>query len=231
MKFPKSLLFLISILLISCTQNGSFRSVSAKDFSNRIKATENAQLLDVRTPEEFGKEHIENAQNVNWDSADFIKKVATYDKSKPIFVYCLSGGRSFDAASKLHELGFKDVYDLEGGLMYWKSFDLPTVASKTDSGMSLDDFNTLLNTDKKVLINFHAEWCEPCKKLEPIILKIEKEMGDKAVIVRIDADHNKTLLQTLKVTQIPTILIYKNKVVIKKIIGPTSEENLKEQLQ
>jgi thioredoxin len=232
MKFSKILFLIISVILISCDQGGSFRSVSAKDFAQKIKTTENPQILDVRTPDEFESEHLENAQNVNWNSANFTSKVASYNKSKPIFVYCLSGGRSIEAATKLHELGFKNVFDLEGGIMYWKNQGLPTAAkAPAKVGMSMSDFDELLHTDKKVLVDFYAEWCEPCKKLEPVISNLKKEMGDKAVIIRIDVDKNKTLAETLKITQIPTILIYENKAVIKKVIGPTTEEDLKEQLQ
>jgi thioredoxin-like negative regulator of GroEL len=67
--------------------------------------------------------------------------------------------------------------------------------------------------------------------MEPFILKMQKEMADKVVIVRIDVDKNKSLAETMKITSLPTILIYENKAVQKKIIGLTSEQNLKEQLQ
>ena len=100
-----------------------------------------------------------------------------------------------------------------------------------ETGMTMNDFNDLLNTDKKVLVDFYAEWCGPCKQMEPYILKMQKEMADKVVIVRIDVDKNKTLAETMNITSLPTILIYENKAVQKKIIGLTSEQNLKDQLQ
>lgn len=56
-------------------------------------------------------------------------------------------------------------------------------------------------------------------------------MADKVVIIRIDVDKNKTLAEKMKISSLPTILIYENKAVQKKIIGLTTEENLKKQLQ
>lgn len=232
MKFPKILLLVVSILLFSCNDQKakSFESIAPKEFSDKIKITEKPQILDVRTPEEFGSEHIDNAVNVNWNSDDFATKIESYDKSKPVFVYCLSGGRSKKAAAKLQELGFTTIYELDGGIMNWNKEGLsknPTA----ETGMTMNDFNDLLNTDKKVLVDFYAEWCGPCKQMEPYILKMQKEMADKVVVVRIDVDKNKTLAETMKITSLPTILIYENKAVQKKIIGLTSEQNLKEQLQ
>jgi thioredoxin len=232
MKFSKILLLIVSILLFSCNdqKTNSFESIAPKEFADKIKTTENPQILDVRTPEEFESEHIDNAVNVNWNSDDFAAKAESYDKSKPVFVYCLSGGRSKKAATKLQELGFKTIYELDGGIMNWNKEGLSKTSS-TEVGMTMSDFNDLLNTDKKVLVDFYAEWCEPCKQMEPSILRMQKEMADKVVIIRIDVDKNKTLAETMKITSLPTILIYENKAVQKKLIGLTSEQNLKEQLQ
>lgn len=65
-----------------------------EDFAQKINSTSQPQILDVRTPKEFSDQHLDNAVNINWNSDDFDKKVAGLDKSKPVFVYCLSGGRS-----------------------------------------------------------------------------------------------------------------------------------------
>lgn len=232
MKFPKILLAITAVVLISCNEkkSSSFESIAPKEFAEKIKTTENPQILDVRTPDEFESEHIDNAKNVNWNSEDFAAQAASYDKTKPVFVYCLSGGRSKKAAKKLNELGFTNVYELEGGILNWneEGFSKP---STTQVGMTMNDFDSLVNTDKKVLVDFYAEWCGPCKQMEPFILKMQKEMADKVVIVRIDVDKNKTLAESMKITQLPTILIYEKKAVSKKIIGATTEENLKQQLQ
>ncbi len=232
MKFPKILLLIVSILLFSCNDQKAkpFESIAPKEFADKIKTTENPQILDVRTPDEFASEHIDNAVNVNWNSDDFAAKTESYDKSKPVFVYCLSGGRSKKAAAKLQEIGFTTVYELEGGFLKWseEGFSNP---SSAQIGMTMNDFNDLLNSDKKVLVDFYAEWCGPCKQMEPFLLKMQNEMADKVVIVRIDVDKNKTLAETLNISQLPSLFLYENKAIQKKLIGYISEEDLKKQLQ
>jgi thioredoxin len=232
MKFSPALFMFAFVIFTSCNgqTSGNFEEIAPKEFSEKIKTTENPQVLDVRTPDEFTSEHIDNAINVNWNSADFAAKAETYDKSKPVFVYCLSGGRSKKAAAKLSELGFTKVYELEGGILKWKA-DGMMKKSTEQIGMTQDDFNKLLHTDKKVLVDFYAEWCAPCKQMEPYLLKMQKEMADKVTIIRIDVDKNKTLATQMKIDQLPIVVLYQNHEVKWKNLGYISEENLKKQLQ
>jgi len=199
-------------------------------FAEKIKTVPNAQLLDVRTPEEFTKEHIDNADNVNWNSADFVSQVAKYDKTKPVFVYCLSGGRSKQAAGKLEELGFTKIYELEGGIVKWNANGLAKASTKVE-GMSLKEYNTLLVSDKKILIDVYAKWCAPCKKMDPYLTKMKTDLADKLTIIRIDADANKNLLKELKIEELPTLILYDKSVIKWTHSGFISEEDLKKQLQ
>src|SRR5690606_614856 len=110
-------------------------------------------------------QHLDNAVNINWNDNDFDKKAAELNKSKPVFVYCLSGGRSSKAASKLTELGFKEVYEMEGGIVKWNASGLAKKSNET-IGMSLAEYEKLLISDKKILVNFYADWCAPCVKMK-----------------------------------------------------------------
>jgi rhodanese-related sulfurtransferase len=84
-----------------------------------------SQIVDVRTAEEFAGGHIANAVNMDVTSDDFDSKIQSLDTEKPVMVYCKSGGRSAKAASILKEKGFKNVYDLDGGILGWEDAKKP----------------------------------------------------------------------------------------------------------
>ncbi len=122
-------LFIIGLIFTSCLGQNTdkFKSIEAKEFSTLINKEQNVQLVDVRSPAEYADSHIEKAININWNGDDFESEVQKLDKTKPIYVYCQSGGRSKKAASKLHELGFKIILELDGGISEWKTNKMPTI--------------------------------------------------------------------------------------------------------
>lgn len=230
MKLYKIMPFLLCLLFMSC--NGQSKkevnNIKPEEFAQKIKSTSQPQILDVRSPKEFSDQHLENAVNINWNGDDFDKKVAELDKSKPVFVYCLSGGRSSKAAGKLADLGFKEVYEMDGGIVKWNASGLAKKSNET-IGMSLADYKKLLVSDKKVLINFYADWCAPCVKMKPFMIKLQKDLKN-VTIIRLDADANKTLLTELKIEELPTLLLYENKEVKWKHSGFINEEDLTKKL-
>ncbi|MCB0564349.1 MAG: rhodanese-like domain-containing protein [Phaeodactylibacter sp.] len=133
------LLFLSSAFLASCQQagtgNASSEAIAAKAdvvAVNKVLPLEayktkmselgaNRQLIDVRTPEEYSQGHIDGAVNINFYDDDFAQQLEQkLQKEKPVMLYCRSGSRSAQSAEQLKALGFKEVYDLEGGFMAWK---------------------------------------------------------------------------------------------------------------
>ncbi len=231
MKFRMIIITIIAFAMTSCKGQPAknIETIDAVAFSKAIQATKNAQILDVRTPEEFVTNHIENALNINWLSSDFASNTINLDKTKPIFIYCKIGGRSQQAAEKLLQLGFTKIIQLEGGFLKWEAAGLSKPTSER-VGITQKDFNDLLKSDKQVLIDFYAEWCAPCKKMTPYLLKMEKEMADQLVVVRLDADKNKSLLLEMKISELPTLLLYENKQIKWKHSGYISEADLKKQL-
>lgn len=99
--------------------------LGVESFNRKMQETSGKQVLDVRTPEEFQSGHIKGAVNINFYDEDFKQQLNKLDKGKPVFVYCRSGKRSGKTAAMLNELGFKAVYDLEGGITAWKEAGLP----------------------------------------------------------------------------------------------------------
>jgi thioredoxin len=232
MSYFKIIVVALNLTLFSCQgqESGKIEKLDAKVFNAKIENGSKIQLLDVRTPEEYSKQHIGNATNVNYNGTDFEQQIAAFDKSKPVYVYCLSGGRSSQAAAKLAEMGYTKIYELEGGIMKWNAAGLAKASLET-IGMTQDGFNKLLISDKKILIDFYAEWCAPCKKMAPYLDKMSKEMADQVTIIRIDADKNKTLVDQLKIDGLPTLLLYENKELTWKSVGFISEDDLNKKLK
>ena len=209
MKNLKHLIVIVIVFFsVSCSNSQSYKSTDAAEFKALITKTDDAQILDVRTPGEFANGKIADAKNVDWNGDNFDTQVANLDKSKPVFVYCLSGGRSRKAANHLVELGFTNVIELNGGYLAWEKANPKAIT--TWSGMTQEDYNKLLVSDKTVVIDFYAEWCGPCKKMAPYLDKISKEMADKVIIHRIDADKNKSLFNALGYQGLPVVIVIKN---------------------
>lgn len=224
-------LLLLSFLFFSCQGQTAktVKTVDVKTFAEKLNATQNPQLLDVRTPEEFSGEHIDNAVNINWNSDDFVSKASQYDKSKPVFVYCKVGGRSAQAAIKLVELGFTEVYNLDGGFMKWNASGK---AQKTEKiiGICDQEYNELIKSNKRVMVDFNAKWCAPCLKMKPYIIKLQTELKDQIKIVQLDADENKTIVNQLKLDGLPVIIVYEGGKEVWRNLGYITEEELRKHL-
>jgi len=95
--------------------------LSTEEFAERIGAVGDIQLIDVRTPEEVAEGTIAGAINFDFRADGFEQKLVVLDKTKPVYVFCRSGGRSADASSIMKELGFSEIYDLGGGMIEWKA--------------------------------------------------------------------------------------------------------------
>jgi len=88
-------------------------------FNALMTELQDEQLIDVRTPDEYNAGAIGNATNINFFDADFKQQIEKLDKTKPVMIYCQSGGRSGKALKQLNEMGFKAVYELKTGYGGW----------------------------------------------------------------------------------------------------------------
>jgi thioredoxin 1 len=75
------------------------------------------------------------------------------------------------------------------------------------------NFNTIINSETPVLIDFFAEWCGPCKMQSPILKEIASEMGDFVKIIKIDVDINTDIAAHYQVMSVPTLMIFKKGVI------------------
>ena len=126
MKFllPRIMIVLfVSVTFVACGQKKETKDKAAESGEASIvlispealsKANNGIQLIDVRKPEEFSSGHIENAVNMNFYDSDFESQLKSLDKTKEVYIYCRSGGRSGKTAKMMEEMGFEKIYDLEG---------------------------------------------------------------------------------------------------------------------
>ncbi|MFT6211569.1 MAG: rhodanese-related sulfurtransferase [Bacteroidia bacterium] len=125
------ILSFLGLFMVSCStgQQKVAEGTIAEDLSVEefAKYIDGAQLLDVRTPDEWSEGIIEGATMANIHEDDFDANLAKLDKEKPVAVYCRSGGRSGKAMAKMNQLGFKEVYSLKGGIGAWREADNLTV--------------------------------------------------------------------------------------------------------
>ena len=74
----------------------------------------------------------------------------------------------------------------------------------------MSKFNDIINGERPVLLDFSADWCQPCKMMTPILKKVSDELGDKIRILKIDVDKNQSIAQKWQIQSVPTIMIFKN---------------------
>jgi len=206
----KIFLALISIVAFQVTF-GQSKVLSAEDFYKKITDKTEKILVDVRTPAEYAGGHVAGAVNIDWTDSGFAKKAALLPRDKPVYVYCLSGGRSAKAADFFVKQDFKNVYEMNGGMMKWRVAKLPEEkpSGKTDA-LTKADFDKKINSGKLVLVDFYADWCAPCKKMEPYLKEIATEQAAAVDVFRVDADKNTNLARELAVEALPVLHIYKN---------------------
>ncbi|UKB85139.1 thioredoxin [Chryseobacterium sp. MEBOG06] len=90
--------------------------------------------------------------------------------------------------------------------------------------------DTVLKSDKPVLVDFWAVWCGPCRTLGPIIEEVASDFEGRAVVGKVDVDNNQEISMQYGIRNIPTVLIFKNGEVVDKLVGVTPKEVIAEKL-
>ena len=119
-------LVLISVASMVTFSGGEKVQLLGNEFIEKYNTTENAVMLDVRTPAEFASGHIAPALNLDYENKNFIEEVKKLDPNKTYFVYCRSGNRSGKAIAIMKAQGIKNIYDLKGGIVSNKGINLVT---------------------------------------------------------------------------------------------------------
>lgn len=104
--------------------SGAVTLVSPADAQTLVESGE-VQVIDVRTPEEYAEGHIDGATLIDFYEPDFADRIAELDPDGEYVVYCRSGNRSSQATALMAEQGFRDVNDVDGGIVAWEAAGLP----------------------------------------------------------------------------------------------------------
>jgi thioredoxin 1 len=89
-----------------------------------------------------------------------------------------------------------------------------------------ETFADIIKGEKPVLVDFHAEWCGPCKTMKPILNELRQLMGDQIRILKIDIDKNNALASSLNVSSVPTLMLFKKGQTLWRQAGVQSAKQL-----
>lgn len=221
---------LLTSLLLSCTAQQREAELDPDSFEKAI-TNKDIQLLDVRTLGEYKSGYIPKSMQADWyDNKQFADRVQYLDKNKPVYVYCLSGVRGAYAAEWLRKQGYNEVYNLKGGMISWKANNKPVEGTKTSKQMTAEEYQSSINSSATVLVDFGAEWCPPCKKMNPVLEALQKEHGANYKLVKVDGGVDVEIMKANKVEALPVFIIYKNGKEVWRAQGIVSKEELKKNL-
>ncbi len=224
-------LLLFSAFFSCKAQQGTSNQVGPDEFEKAITSG-NVQLLDVRTAGEFQSGHIKNALQADWtQSKQFVDRIQYVDKDKPVYVYCLAGGRSASAAEWMRNNGFKNVVNLTGGINAWKNAGKPVEGSSSEPQLTIEQYWASIPKDKTTLVDFGATWCPPCVKMNPVLDELESNKDLSFMMLKVDAGIHTDVMNVLNVGPIPVFIIYKNGKEVWRKQGVVSKEELLAQLK
>lgn len=234
MKYSSRFFFrsFIFLLLISCNGTAQQKvTIPSAEFENKLSSG-TYQVLDVRTAGEFKTGYLKNALQADWLNKDeFNERIKYLDKSRPVLVYCASGVRSEQAAKFMLKQGFVEVLNLKGGTSAWLVEGKKMEATAAVAQMKVTDFNKNIQSTQLVLVDVGAEWCPPCKKMEPLIKQLQTELSGKFELLKVDGGVDIDVMKTIKASVLPTFIIYKDGKEIWRNEGIVALEILKAKLQ
>ena len=93
-----------------------------------------------------------------------------------------------------------------------------------------ENFNKTLETDKKILLDFYADWCAPCKMMAPVIESIAEENGEY-IVGKVNVDNEGEIAQLFGISSIPYLVVIQDKKLVDSTVGVTSKEEVLQMLK
>ncbi|MBG6111023.1 thioredoxin 1 [Flavobacterium sp. CG_9.10] len=90
----------------------------------------------------------------------------------------------------------------------------------------MSNFDTIIKSEKPVLVDFFATWCGPCKMLGPILKEVKDSLGDRVSIIKIDVDKNQKIASQYQVRGVPTMILFQNGKQLWRQSGVLTKEDL-----
>ncbi|MEA3510043.1 MAG: rhodanese-like domain-containing protein [Actinomycetota bacterium] len=123
------LILVLSVLVAACSSDTTTQAIELVSPAEaaQVIADDPAGLvvLDIRTPDEFAQARLADAVLVDFYETDFAAQLDTLDKDVPYVMYCNSGNRSSEAVKTMKDLGFVEVYEIDGGIVNWYDQGFP----------------------------------------------------------------------------------------------------------
>jgi thioredoxin 1 len=225
-----TLLFAFSFIYSSVwAQN---EALSVDEFQRNLKDESEILVLDFQSEHNFKRGHIKKSKNIPFDSEKFeseINRIAKLDDK--IFFYCTTDEENIIALQYLKEIGYQQIKYLKGGFVTWQSKSKPYSSSirnlKPYTNLNYDNLKAILTQNEFIFVDFYADWCKPCKKMNPIL----KEIGEndpEIKIIKVNADESSELINHYGVEEIPTYLFFKNRTQVWRYTGEISKNELVE---
>ena len=123
--------------------------------------------------------------------------------------------------------GFKEVYNLSGGMSSWKMEGKPVIAAQVVAEISIAAFESMIKGTKIALVDIGAEWCPPCVKMEPVLQQLKADLKDIYTLVKVDGGNDITVMKSLNFESLPTFIVFKDGKETWRKKGIVSLEELK----
>lgn len=221
---------LVGMMLVAATASAvaGEPGLTIREYAERLYASSESQILDVRSADEYAVNHLENAVNVDLsDSLGTERIIASLNPDAPVFTYSIREGRSALLAERLKGRGFREVYYMPGGMAGWVGAGYPLCSFVDESKfIPFDRYRSMVASEKVLLVDFSSKHCGSCRRLHALLDELEAGYGDTVRIVRIEFDENPDLVRELGIKALPTLYLYCGGETVWEHTGLVSKEEI-----